>query len=62
MWRNQPGETFVFNRHLFGGSASAPEGKNVLNASDNPFYHDKNEKMRPKTEETIRREETFSPT
>lgn len=35
MWRNQPGETFAFNRHLLGASESTPKGKNVLKASDN---------------------------
>lgn len=44
MWRNQPGETFAFNRHLFGASESTPKGKNVLKASDISFYHDNSTK------------------
>lgn len=53
MWRNQPGERFVFNRHLLGASESTPKGKHFLKASDNSSYRDKN----TQTSEEKRRED-----
>lgn len=57
MWRNQPGETFAFNRHLFGGSESAPKGKNVLKASDNSSYRDKNTQTSEEKRREVKRRE-----
>lgn len=56
MWRNQPGETFAFNKRLFWGSASAPKGRNNLQTSDNPSNCDKNKQTGPGIEQHISRE------